>query len=62
MVGSHEGADGRLIEAHLVSDDPRDLAGPPYMIEEHVFDEYSLEGCYAGKDEVSRSGSNDGLA
>ncbi len=30
-----------------LSDDPRDLIGPPYSVAEHVFDEYGLEGCRA---------------
>jgi len=62
MTRSHEGADGRRIEEHFISGDPRDLEGPPYMVAEHVFDEYSIEGCYASEDEVSRSGSNGGMA
>lgn len=62
MIRSHEGADGRRIEEHFVSDDPRDLVGPPYMVAEHVFDEYSIEGCYTSEDEISGSGSNDSLA
>lgn len=61
MVRSQEGADGRRIEEHFISDDPRDLVGPPYMVAEHVFDEYSIEGCYASEDEVSGSGSNNSL-
>ncbi len=28
-----------------MSDDPRDLIGPPFSIVEYVFDEYDLEGC-----------------
>ena len=28
------------------SNDPSDLTGPPYMINEVVFDEYDFEGCY----------------
>ena len=29
-----------------VSSDPADLAGPPYGVEEVVFDEYDFDGCY----------------
>ncbi len=61
VVRSQEGADGRRIEEHFISDDPQDLEGPPYMVAEHVFDEYSIEGCYASEDEVSGSGSNNSL-
>ena len=28
------------------SSDPSDLTGPPYMVDEVVFDEYDFEGCY----------------
>lgn len=35
-----------------MSDDPRDLLGPPYGVVEHVFDEYGFGGCYATADEV----------
>ena len=28
------------------SNDPSDLAGPPYIVNEVVFDEYDFEGCY----------------
>lgn len=38
---------GERIEDHSTSDDPRDLSGPPYMVVEHVFDEYGIAGCYA---------------
>ena len=43
---------GENIQESFRSDDPRDLAGPPYAIAEHVFDEYSIEGCYPTPDEV----------
>jgi hypothetical protein len=32
-------------ERRYLSNDPRDLIGPPYSIVEHVFDEYDFEGC-----------------
>lgn len=32
-------------ETRFMSDDPRDLNGPPYGIVEHVFDEYDIEAC-----------------
>ena len=44
---------GERIEEGFLSDDPRDFAGPPYMVAEHVFDEYDIEGCYTTADEVS---------
>ena len=39
-------------EEHFMSDDPRDLIGPPYKVAEHVFDEYGMDGCYATAEEV----------
>jgi hypothetical protein len=45
-------AHGDQTEESFVSDDPLDLVGPPYMVVEHVFDEYDLEGCYATEDEI----------
>lgn len=32
-------------ETRFMSDDPRDLDGPPYGVAEHVFDEYDIEAC-----------------
>jgi hypothetical protein len=32
-------------ETRTISDDPRDLSGPPYGVVESVFDEYDMEGC-----------------
>ena len=43
---------GQRHEERYMSDDPRDLLGPPYSVVEHVFDEYGLGGCYATADEV----------
>ena len=43
---------GEDVQESFTSDDPRDLAGPPYMVAEHVFDEYSIDGCYATAAEV----------
>ena len=52
MVRMRGGAHGDQAEENFVSDDPLDLVGPPYMVVEHVFDEYDLDGCYATKDEI----------
>lgn len=52
MVRMRGGAHGDQPEQSFVSDDPRDLVGPPYMVGEHVFDEYDLDGCYATKDAI----------
>lgn len=32
-------------ETRFISDDPRDLNGPPYGVAESVFDEYDIEAC-----------------
>lgn len=32
-------------EKQYVTDDPSWLVGPPYAVVEHIFDEYSIEGC-----------------
>lgn len=54
MVRVRREESGEHIEERFISDDPHDLAGPPYMVAEQVFDEYNLEGCYATADEVPR--------
>lgn len=38
-------------ETCYISDDPRDLNGPPYGAAEVVFDEYDLEGCHLNPEE-----------
>ena len=43
---------GEDVQESFSSDDPRDLVGPPYMVSEHVFDENSIDGCYATAAEV----------
>jgi hypothetical protein len=43
---------GDDVQESFSGDDPRDLVGPPYMVAEHVFDEYSMDGCYATAAEV----------
>jgi hypothetical protein len=43
---------GQRHEERYMSDDPRDLLGPPYSVVEHVFDEYGFGGCYATAEEV----------
>lgn len=52
MVRLRHDESGERIEERFTSNDPRDLVGPPYMIEQ-VFSEYDLKGCYATADEVS---------
>ena len=52
MVRMRREETGQDVQERFASDDPRDLAGPPYMVAEHVFDEYSMDGCYATEAEV----------
>ena len=41
----HVGKSGKRVKQSFISNDPVDLTGPPYMVAEHVFDEYGLQGC-----------------
>ena len=36
---------GKVQERPYITDDPSWLAGPPYAVVEHVFDESSIQGC-----------------
>jgi hypothetical protein len=53
LVRVRYGEGNERIEERFTSEDPRDLAGPPYMVSEQVFDEYDIEGCYPTADAVS---------
>ena len=46
MVRSYQDDNGARQEERFISSDPRDLAGPPYCVVEHVFDEYAVEDCH----------------
>jgi hypothetical protein len=39
------------VETRALSDDPRDLLGPPYSVAEHVFDENDIEACSFERDD-----------
>ena len=54
MVRVQYNEDGERREERFITNDPCDLVGPPYMVAEHVFDEYALDGCYATLEEVPR--------
>ncbi len=41
----------KRIQTRFVSDDPRDLNGPPYGVAEHVFDENDVEACSLTREE-----------
>jgi len=51
-VRVHYDKNGERREERFMSNDPRDLFGPPYSVAEYVFDEYDLDGCYTTADEV----------
>jgi len=51
-VSIRRDASGNVVEERYISDDVRDLNGPPYSIAEHVFDEDDFEGLYRTADEV----------
>ncbi|UJS24606.1 hypothetical protein [Thiothrix winogradskyi] len=44
-------AKGERMQETFISDDPRDLIGPPYSVAELVFDEYDLDGCSTDPDD-----------
>ncbi len=44
-VRSYINESGERVEEQYVSNDPRDLNGPPYDVVESVFDEYDFGGC-----------------
>lgn len=50
MVRSSRDEVGTRREERFISNDPRDLAGPPYGVVEHVFDESSFDGCHESAD------------
>ncbi|MDP2821389.1 MAG: hypothetical protein Q8O52_01740 [Sulfuritalea sp.] len=35
----------KRVEMRSVSNDPKDLNGPPFSVPEHVFDEYDVDAC-----------------
>jgi hypothetical protein len=43
-VRVHHDENGEWREERYMSNDPRDLLGPPYSVAEHVFAEYGLGG------------------
>ena len=45
---------GEDVQESFTSGDLRDLVGPPYVVAEHVFDEYNIDGCYTSAAEVPR--------
>ena len=47
-----ESVDGELRITKLIDDDPGWLNGPPYAVEEVVFDENELVGCFRSEAEL----------
>ena len=52
-VSSAERVDGELRISKRIDHDPSWLAGPPYAVEEVVFDESELGGCFHSEDDLS---------
>ena len=42
----------KRIQTAYISDDPRDLNGPPYGVVERVFDEYDMDACSTERDDA----------
>jgi len=45
MVRSYIDGSGQRVREEYVSNDPRDLNGPPYNVVEYVIDEYDFAAC-----------------
>jgi len=57
-VSRAESVDGELRITKRIEDDPSWLNGPPYAIEELVFDENELVGCFRSEAELLRDGED----
>ena len=55
MVRLEPNPPGKYIETRFISDDPKDLNGPPFGVTEVVFDEYDLEACTTKPETEARS-------
>jgi hypothetical protein len=42
----------KRIQIAYISDDPRDLNGPPFGVVERVFDEYDMDACSTERDDA----------
>lgn len=55
-IGRAEKVDGELRTTKRIDDDPSWLNGPPYGVEELVFDENELLGCFRNEAELLGDG------
>ena len=58
-IGRAEKVDGELRITKRIDDDPSWLNGPPYAVEEVVFDENELPGCFRIEAELLGDGEAD---
>jgi len=58
-IGRAEKVDGELRITKRIEDDPSWLNGPPYAVEEVVFDENELLGCFRTEAELLRDGEDE---
>jgi hypothetical protein len=58
-IGRAETVDGELQITKRIDDDPSWLNGPPYAVEEVVFDENELLGCFRSEAELLGEGEPD---
>jgi hypothetical protein len=58
-VSRAESVDGELRITKRIDDDPSWLNGPPYAVEEVVFDENELVGCFRSEAELLGEGEPD---
>ena len=59
VIGRAERLDGELQITKRIDDDPSWLNGPPYAVEEVVFDENELLGCFRTEAELLADGDDD---
>ncbi len=58
-IGRAERVDGELRITKRIDDDPSWLNGPPYAVEEVVFDENEMSGCFRTEAELLADGEDD---
>ena len=58
VIARAERVQGELQITKRIDDDPSWLNGPPYAVEELVFDEYDLPGCFRGEAELLADGED----
>ena len=59
QIGRAETVDGEFRITKRIDDDPSWLNGPPYAVEEVVFDENELLGCFRSEAELLGDGADD---